>query len=125
MKLVIYTKYSQGIGHIHAGIVTTFVFVPDKNVLLFVETQGSFGSEQYGIVNHEHKDVLLGEALLVERALYDGLTKMDGTINAGSKITDIREIYKLDEEIEDLITTALERHRLDLLVSNAIEELIS
>ncbi len=112
MKIIIYKTYTPSSFHIHAGIESTIIHIVDLNVYLYKERQGSFGSNDYGIVtNQTYIDILSGISINYE----------------GIRFEKVKE-YNVDIEDDDIIRGLVSKAKLyDILkvdVKNGIDDII-
>ena len=114
MKVIYYEKKIINLIHIHANSNSNLFYVPSKEIVLYIEKNGTFGNKKYSITN---TDFILSEAKKIENG------KIENTEN--TFYSNIIE-FNYDEQIlEKIIKYATIQTLLESKIKNGIEDLLS
>jgi len=115
MKVVYFERYIDGLelGHVHAGVHTKCFYIPSKDLALFSEKSGTFGSTEYGLATSEK---LLKEA----RAIAEDMVP----IAHGISYNNIKVFEYDGVALRALIRNAKAKTKLERKVESGIKELL-
>lgn len=111
MKVIYYHRLKKSGFHIHAFSSTDIFYIPEEEIILYREKQGSFGNQSYSLSKREE---LLDEA----RRLMNG-DKIEEV-----EVSNLKEFECEDEKIKQLIEDARLKFELEKRVRLGIEELL-
>jgi len=114
MKVTIY-KRVQRTWHVHAIMAAEIIFIPDKQIAIYREQQGSFGDKIYGTTK---EDRILTEA----KSVHDGY--VEGYTAEGLTISDIFRTDLLEAQIGVIVDSIDLRDKLDEKIRSAVNMIL-
>jgi hypothetical protein len=97
MKVLYYERYAGSPFHVHAGSSAKVFYIPERDIIIYSETHGSFGSEK---ISYTKKGEILKEAKAV---MDNNLSIFEG----GPGISNIKEINIGVSIVDSLITNTI------------------
>ncbi len=113
MKVIHYKRNAESGEHVHAGAYASCFFVPDKQVVIFAEQEGSFGGVIYSITDRE---AMLREAQLIANGEIPEIDLIS--------FSDIKDFEYDDHKIKELIDDAKSAKELEARTKSSIEQLL-
>lgn len=107
MKAYILERYAQSPMHIHAGIGTKMLYLPEVKTVLYREHIGTFSSAQYGFTEKaeivkEIESLLAGKPELPDSVKLKVLNELDvKQLEMGQLISDMNSHQALQKKIAD------------------------
>ncbi len=114
MKVIYFKKNARSPLHIHAGSYSICLYIPDENIVLYREQQGSFGSENYSFSSRT--EILIEEAKIIAEGKTPNI--------AGVIFSDIKELESDSSKLRDLIQNTKLKVELETEIKSGIEEII-
>lgn len=114
MKVIYFKKNAKSPLHVHAGSYAICFYIPDENIVLYREQQGSFGSENYSFSSGA--EILIQEAKIIAEGKTPSI--------AGVIFSDIKELEYDSFKLRDLIQNTKLKVELEIKVKSGIEEIL-
>jgi hypothetical protein len=110
MRAIYFERYATSPVHIHAGSYTKGVYIPDENVVLFKEQQGTFGGEISSFTDRpdfldEMQPLLQGRTPNVDGVTYSKIKELEYD---GTRLKNLIQDARLERELRDKVTSGID-----------------